>query len=166
MICFPVFFYSNKYDVTFLLTFVITLIFYNFISQNKTNMFNELKKFLFQGNILELAIAVIVAGAFGGIVSSFTNDIIMPPLGLLVGGVDFADLKWVLQAAEGDTAEVAINYGTWINSIINFLIIAVVLYYVMQVYKKMNPPAPEAPAAPAGPTQEELLTQIRDLLKK
>ena len=108
-------------------------------------MLNELKNFLFRGNILELAIAVIVAGAFGSIISSF------------------ADLKFVLKAAEGDVPEVAINYGKWINAIINFLILSIILYYVMQVYKKINPPAPPAPA---GPTQEELLTQIRDLLKK
>lgn len=126
-------------------------------------MFNELKNFLFRGNILELAIAVIVAGAFGSIISSFTEDIIMPPLGLIIGGVDFGDLKMVLKAAEGDIPEVAIHYGKWINSIINFLILAIILYYVMQVYKKLNPPAPPTPA---GPTQEELLTQIRDLLKK
>jgi large conductance mechanosensitive channel len=126
-------------------------------------MLNELKNFLFKGNILELAIAVIVAGAFGSIVSSFTEDILMPPLGLIIGGVDFADLKFVLKAAEGDVPEVAINYGKWINAIINFLILSIILYYVMQLYKKINPPAPPAPA---GPTQEELLTQIRDLLKK
>jgi large conductance mechanosensitive channel len=126
-------------------------------------MLNELKNFLFRGNILELAIAVIVAGAFGSIISSFTQDILMPPLGLIIGGVDFADLKFVLKAAEGDVPEVAINYGKWINAIINFLILSIILYYVMQVYKKINPPAPPAPA---GPTQEELLTQIRDLLKK
>ena len=129
-------------------------------------MLNDLKSFIFKGNILDLAIGVIVAGAFGSIISSFTADIIMPPLGLLIGGVDFGDLKLVLKAAEGDAPEVAINYGKWINTIINFLILSVILYYVMQVYKKINPPAPEAPAAPAGPTQEELLTQIRDLLKK
>ncbi len=129
-------------------------------------MLNDLKSFLFKGNILDLAIGVIVAGAFGSIISSFTSDIIMPPLGLLVGGVDFGDLKLVLKGAEGDIPEVAINYGKWINTIINFLILSVILYYVMQVYKKINPPAPEAPAPPAGPTQEELLTQIRDLLKK
>ena len=126
-------------------------------------MLNELKNFLFRGNILELAIAVIVAGAFGSIISSFTEDILMPPLGLIIGGVDFADLKFVLKAAEGDVPEVAINYGKWINAIINFLILSIILYYVMQVYKKINSPAPPAPA---GPTQEELLTQIRDLLKK
>lgn len=129
-------------------------------------MLNDLKSFIFKGNILDLAIGVIVAGAFGSIISSFTDDIIMPPLGLLIGGVDFGDLKFVLKAAEGDVPEVAINYGKWINTVINFLILSVILYYVMQVYKKINPPAPEAPAVPAGPTQEELLTQIRDLLKK
>jgi large conductance mechanosensitive channel len=128
-------------------------------------MLNDLKSFIFKGNILDLAIGVIVAGAFGSIISSFTDDIIMPPLGLLIGGVDFGDLKLVLKSAEGDVPEVAINYGKWINTVINFLILSVILYYVMQVYKKINPPAPEALAAPAGPTQEELLTQIRDLLK-
>ena len=126
-------------------------------------MLNELKSFLFKGNILDLAIGVIVAGAFGSIISSFTADIIMPPLGLLIGGVDFGDMKLVLKAAEGDTAEVAINYGKWINAIINFLILSVILYYVMQVYNRINPPTPPAPA---GPTQEELLAEIRDLLKK
>jgi len=129
-------------------------------------MLNDLKSFIFKGNILDLAIGVIVAGAFGNIISSFTADIIMPPLGLIIGGVDFGDLKLVLKAAEGDVPEVAINYGKWINTVINFLILSVILYYVMQVYKKINPPVPEAPAAPGGPTQEELLTQIRDLLKK
>lgn len=126
-------------------------------------MLNELKNFLFRGNILELAIAVIVAGAFGSIVSSFTEDIIMPPLGLLIGGVDFGDMSLVLKAAEGDSPAVAINYGKWLNAIVNFLILSIILYYVMAVYKKINPPAPPAPV---GPTQEELLTQIRDLLKK
>ncbi|MFZ1750992.1 MAG: large-conductance mechanosensitive channel protein MscL [Saprospiraceae bacterium] len=128
-------------------------------------MLSELKNFLFKGNILELAIAVIVAGAFGGIISSFTEDILMPPLGLLIGGVDFSDLSLVLKAAEGDTPAVAINYGKWINTIISFIILAVILFYVMKVYKKINPPAPVV-SAPVGPTQEELLTQIRDLLKK
>ena len=126
-------------------------------------MLNELKSFLFKGNILDLAIGVIVAGAFGSIISSFTTDIIMPPLGLLIGGVDFGAMKLVLKAAEGDAPEVAINYGKWVNAIINFLILSVILYYVMQVYKRINPPAPPAPA---GPTQEELLAEIRDLLKK
>ena len=97
-------------------------------------MLNELKNFLFRGNILELAIAVIVAGAFGSIISSFTEDILMPPLGLIIGGVDFADLKFVLKAAEGDVPEVAINYGKWINAIINFLILSIILYYVCLLY--------------------------------
>lgn len=123
-------------------------------------MFNQLKDFLFRGNILELAIAVIVAGAFGSIIDSFTNDILMPPLGMIIGGVDFSQLKLVLQAADGDNAEVAINYGKWVNTIINFLILSVILFFVMKLYQKLNPPAP------AGTTQEELLAEIRDLLKK
>ncbi|MBC7884287.1 MAG: large conductance mechanosensitive channel protein MscL [Saprospiraceae bacterium] len=127
-------------------------------------MFRELKNFLFKGNILELAIAVIIAGSFGNIVASFTEDIIMPPLGLLIGGIDFGDLKWVLKAAEGDMPEVAVKYGKWLNTVISFLILAIILYYVMHFYKRLNPPD-EVIIIPVGPTQEELLTQIRDILK-
>ncbi len=123
-------------------------------------MLGKLKDFLLQGNILELAVAVLVAGAFGAIVTSFTNDIVMPPLGILIGGVDFADLQWTLKAAEGDTPAVTIGYGKFINTLINFLIVGIVLFYVKSAYDRVNPPAP------AGPSQEDLLAEIRDLLKK
>ncbi len=129
-------------------------------------MLNGLKDFLLKGNILELAVAVLTAGAFGAIVGSFTNDIIMPPIGLILDGVDFSSLEFVLKAAEGENPAVTIGYGKFLNTIINFLIIGVVLYFVKQAYDKVNPPAPAAPAAPAGPSQEELLAEIRDLLKK
>ena len=129
-------------------------------------MLKGLKDFLFRGNILELAVAVLIAGAFGLVVSSFTNDIIMPPIGLLLGDVDFASLEFVLKTAEGDNPAVTIGYGKFINSIINFVIIGVALYFVKQGYDKVNPPAPPAEYTLAAPTQEELLTEIRDLLKK
>jgi len=129
-------------------------------------MFNELKSFLFKGNILELAIAVIVAGAFGSIISSFTADIIMPPLGLLIGGIDFSGMQLVLKAAEGDVPAVTIGYGKWLNTVVSFLILSIILFYVMKAYQRINPPAPPVIVIPVGPTQEELLTQIRDLLKK
>ncbi len=131
-------------------------------------MIKELKNFLLKGNVLELSVAVIVAGAFGAVVTSFTQDIVMPPLGLLIGGIDFSDLKWVLKAAEGDTPEVAINYGKFIKFVIDFLIIGTVLFFVIKAYKKateLNKKQEEA-AAPAGPSDNDLLKEIRDLLKK
>lgn len=129
-------------------------------------MLKGLKDFLFRGNILELAVAVLIAGAFGLVVGSFTNDIIMPPIGLLLGDVDFSALEYVLKPAEGENPAVTIGYGKFINTIINFFIIGLALYFVKQMYDKANPPAPPADEAPSGPTQEELLAEIRDLLKK
>lgn len=126
-------------------------------------MFSELKKFILRGNVLELAVAVIVADAFGSIIGSLTNDVIMPPLGLLVGGVDFSEIKFVLQAAQGETPEVAISIGKWLNTVFSFLILAIVLFYVTQLAKKVNKVEEEAPS---GPSQEQLLAEIRDLLKK
>lgn len=135
-------------------------------------MFKEFKDFIMKGNVIDLAVAVIIAGAFGAIVTSFTNDILMPVIGLALGGMDFANLKFVLQEAalgvDGAvvTEEVAIRYGKFINFIIDFLIIGFVLFLIVRSYNKSKKKKEEAPAAPAGPTQEELLTEIRDLLKK
>ena len=126
-------------------------------------MIKEFKDFIMRGNVLELAIAVIIAGAFGEVITTFTNDVLMPPIGMALGGIDFADMKYVLQAAEGDTPEVAIAYVKWINTIINFIIVAFILFLLIKGYNKANPPAP---AAPAGPSDNELLTEIRDLLRK
>lgn len=134
-------------------------------------MLQEFKAFIMKGNVLDLAVAVIIAGAFGAIVSSFTNEVLMPPIGLMIGGVDFEDLRIVLQeaviAADGSVVseEVAIKYGSLLNKIINFLIIAFVIFLIVRTYNKKFR-EPEAPAAPAGPTTEELLADIRDLLKK
>lgn len=136
-------------------------------------MWNEFKAFIMRGNVLELAVAVIVAGAFGGVVASFTNDIILPPLGLLLGGVDFSSLAITLQGAEmgADGAvvkeAVELRYGKFIQSIIDFLIIAFAIFMVMKAYNNMQKKKEEAPAPPAEPSaQEKLLTEIRDLLKK
>lgn len=131
-------------------------------------MIKELKNFLLKGNVLELSVAVIVAGAFGAVVTSFTQDIVMPPLGLLIGGIDFSDLKWVLKASEGETPEVAINYGKFIKFVIDFLIIGTVLFFVVKAYKnatEVNKKKEEV-ATPAGPSDNDLLKEIRDLLKK
>jgi large conductance mechanosensitive channel len=129
-------------------------------------MIKEFKDFIMKGNVLDLAIAFILAGAFGAIVNSFTQDILLPPIGLAMGGVDFSDLKIILQTAQGETPEVAIRYGVLLNTIINFLIVSIALFMLMKAYNKMNPPAPPAPPAPAGPSDIDLLTEIRDLLKK
>ncbi|HHH53259.1 MAG TPA: large-conductance mechanosensitive channel protein MscL [Bacteroidetes bacterium] len=137
-------------------------------------MWKEFKAFIMRGNVLDLAVAVIIAGAFGAIVSSFTKDILMPPIGLALGDMDFTQLKYVLKeaviGADGTVTkpEVAIAYGMFIKYIIDFLIIAFVLFLIVRAYTKAqerNKKEEEAPA-PSGPTDNELLTEIRDLLKK
>ena len=135
-------------------------------------MWKEFKDFILRGNVLELAVAVIVAGAFGAIVASFPSDIIMPPLGMLLGGVDFSDLAMTLQAAEmNDAGEVVkeaveIRYGMFIQKIIDFLIIAFAIFMLLKAYKSTQKPVEEAPAPDPGPSTEDLLAEIRDLLKK
>ncbi len=140
----------------------------------KTNyMLKEFRDFIMRGNVLELAVAVIVAGAFGVVVASLTNDIILPPLGLALGGVDFSDLAIVLkEAAVNEAGEevpaVAIRYGAFIQAIINFLIIAFIIFMLIRTYKQLTERKPEStePAAPAAPTETEILIQIRDLLQR
>ena len=133
-------------------------------------MLKEFKNFIMTGNVIEFAVAVIMAGAVGGVVNGFVNDIIMPIVGQVSGGVDFVNMKIILTeavAANGDipaVAENAIRYGAWINTIVNLVIVGLVMFLIIKAYNKMKKPA-EAPA-PAGPSQEELLIQIRDLLKK
>ena len=135
-------------------------------------MFKEFKKFIMTGNVIDLAVAVLLAGAVGLVVKGFVSDIMMPIVGQFTEGINFADLKYVLSPALVDaegvitTAENAIMYGNWINSIINLIIVGFVLFMIIKAYNKTKKPVEEAPAAPAGPTQEELLAEIRDLLKK
>ncbi|WP_415060696.1 large-conductance mechanosensitive channel protein MscL [Flavobacterium sp.] len=135
-------------------------------------MLKEFKNFIMTGNVIEFAVAVIMAGAVGAVVNGFVNDIVMPVVGMLTGGVDFSEMKIVLQAAvaesEGVAAvpEVAIRWGAWVNTLVNLVIVGFVMFIIIKGYNKMRKPKEEAPAPPAGPTQEELLTEIRDLLKK
>ncbi len=132
--------------------------------------FSEFKKFAMRGNVMDMTIGIIVGGAFGKIVTSLVNDIIMPPLGLLIGGVNFKDLKVVLKAAEMGTAgeiinpEVAFNYGAFIQNIIDFLIIALAIFVMVRVINKLAKKEDPKPTTP--PKQEILLEEIRDLLKK
>lgn len=136
-------------------------------------MIQEFKDFIMRGNVLELAVAVIIAGAFGTVIASFTNDIILPPIGLMLGGVDFSSLAVVLQSevlnAAGEVTQeaVKISYGSFIQTVINFVIIAFVIFMVVKAYNASQKKAEETPAAPPAPSNEEvLLTQIRDLLSK
>ena len=131
----------------------------------------EFKEFAIKGNVIDLAVAVIIGGAFGKIVSSFVADIVMPLIGLLLGGVNFTDLKWVIKDAVMENgvekAAATLNYGNFIKITIDFLIIALAIFLAikaMNSLKKKEEPAPEAPAAPSA--EETLLGEIRDLLKE
>lgn len=137
-------------------------------------MLQEFKAFAMRGNVVDMAVGIIIGGAFGKIVSSFVADVVMPPLGMLIGGVDFTDLKLIMKDAILDTTggivtpAVSINYGTFIQTTLDFIIIAFAIFMMikaMNSLKKKEEPAPAPP--PPGPTKEEaLLTEIRDLLKK
>ncbi len=145
-------------------------------SIKSTTMLKEFKEFAMKGNVMDMAIGIIIGGAFGKIVASFVADVLMPPLGLLIGGVNFSDLKIVLTEAVLDAngvetaAAVSINYGNFIQVTFDFIIIAFAIFMMvkaMNAAKKKEEAAPAAPPAPPAPTKEEiLLTEIRDLLKK
>jgi large conductance mechanosensitive channel len=127
----------------------------------------EFKEFAVKGNVVDLAVGVIIGAAFGKIVTSLVADIIMPPLGLLLGGIDFKDKLIELKPAVGKTPAVNLNYGLFINNIIDFLIVAFAIFLVIKGINAMKRKQEEAPAAAPVPTQEEtLLTEIRDLLAK
>lgn len=133
-------------------------------------MLKEFKDFIMTGNVIDFAVAVIMAGAIGLVINGFVADIVMPVVGEFAGGMDFANLKYVLTEAsgvegeEGYVAENAIRWGSWVNTIVNLITVGLVMFLIVKAYNKTKkPPAPEAPA---GPTQEELLGEIRDLLKK
>jgi large conductance mechanosensitive channel len=134
----------------------------------------EFKEFAVKGNVIDLAVGVIIGGAFGKIVSSFVNDVIMPPLGLLIGGVDFKDLKLVLKGetvnAAGEAVEaVTLNYGMFIQNVVDFTIIAFVIFMAIKGINSLNRKKEEEPAPPAPPEKthtEKLLEEIRDLLKR
>lgn len=130
-------------------------------------MLKEFKGFIMKGNVLDLAVAVIIGAAFGKIITSFVNDILMPPIGLLLGNVDFSDLSVVLKEAVGETPAVTLKYGVFINTVIDFLIIGFAIFLVLKAYNKTQKKKEEAPKAPPAPSKEEvLLTEIRDILKE
>lgn len=130
-------------------------------------MMSEFKSFAMRGNVVDMAVGIVIGGAFGKIVSSFVADVLMPPIGMLMGGVDFKDLSVVIQEAAGDVAAVTINYGAFIQTVVDFIIIAFAIFMVIKAMNKMKKKEEEAPAAPPKPSAEvELLTEIRDSLKK
>lgn len=131
----------------------------------------DFKAFAIKGNVIDMATGVIIGGAFGKIVSSLVDDIIMPPIGYLIGGVNFTDLKFELPKVTVEGVELApatINYGNFIQTSLDFIIVAFCIFMLLKGVMKLSKKKEEeaAPAAPAGPTQEELLAEIRDLLKK
>lgn len=128
------------------------------------SMLTEFKEFAMKGNVVDLAVGVIIGGAFGKIVSSFVEDVIMPPIGIMLGGVDFKSLALVLKAAEGKAAAVMINYGKFIQTLVDFIIIAFVIFVVIKAMNSLK--RKEVAALPPGPTKQEvLLTEIRDTLR-
>jgi large conductance mechanosensitive channel len=130
-------------------------------------MMSEFRDFAMRGNVVDMAVGIVIGGAFGKIVSSFVNDVLMPPIGILLGGVDFSELAVTLKAAVGEVPAVTLNYGTFIQTLVDFIIIAFAIFMVIKAMNSLKKKKEEAPAAPPKPSAEEtLLTEIRDLLKK
>jgi len=127
---------------------------------------SEFKTFVSRGNMLDLAVAVIIGGAFGAITTSLVNDVLMPPMGIVIGNVDFSKLAITLKPAVGDQPAVVVAYGKFIQTVINFLIIAFAVFMIVKAFNKMKKKEAAAPAPPAEPSDEvKLLTEIRDALK-
>jgi large conductance mechanosensitive channel len=161
--------------------FFIKIVYLCFNSQSKKNInlfkvknmsiLKEFKTFAMKGNVIDMAVGVIIGGAFGKIVSSFVADVILPPIGLLVGGVNFTDLKIEMRAAEivdgVEKAAVTLNYGNFLQVTFDFLIIAFCIFMFIKAINMTKKQEESAPAAPPAPSKEEvLLTEIRDLLKE
>jgi large conductance mechanosensitive channel len=131
------------------------------------SILKEFKSFAMRGNVIDMGIGIIIGAAFGKIVSSVVSDIIMPPIGILVGGVDFKDLKFVIQAAVENKPAVTLNYGNFLQVVFDFIIIAFSVFLIIKAMNSAKKKEDAAPAAPPAPSKEELLlTEIRDLLKK
>lgn len=131
------------------------------------SMLKEFREFAMRGNVVDLAVGVIIGAAFGKIVSSLVADIIMPPLGLLIGGIDFKQFALTLRPAVGDTPAVVMHYGVFIQNVFDFIIVAFAIFMAIKLINKLNHKKKEEPKAPPAPTKEEvLLTEIRDILKQ
>jgi large conductance mechanosensitive channel len=127
----------------------------------------EFKEFAVKGNVIDLAVGVIIGAAFGKIVSSFVSDVVMPPLGLLTSGADFKDLAVTLRGAAGDQPAVLLKYGVFLQSVFDFVLVAVAIFLAVKLINRLKREEEAKPAAPPEPSkQEQLLTEIRDLLQK
>lgn len=124
----------------------------------------EFREFAMKGNVVDMAVGIIIGAGFGKIVSSLVADVIMPPLGLLIGGIDFTGLKVTLKAAEGQATAVTLNYGTFLQTVFDFMIVAFSIFMLVKIMNRIKRAEAAAPAAPSN--QELLLGEIRDLLKK
>lgn len=127
-------------------------------------MMKEFKEFAIKGNVVDMAVGIIIGAAFGKIVSSFVGDMIMPPIGVLLGGVDFSNLAFIIKEASGEIPAVAIGYGKFIQTLIDFAIIAFAIFLVIKAINSLKRKEAEAPAEPSS--GEKLLVEIRDLLKE
>jgi large conductance mechanosensitive channel len=129
-------------------------------------MAQEFKAFAMRGNVVDMAVGIVIGGAFGKIVSSFVGDVLMPPIGLALGGVDFSSLALTLKDATADTEAVMLNWGVFVNTVLDFLIVAFAIFMVIKLMNAAKKKEEEAPAAPSAPSKEEvLLTEIRDALR-
>ena len=127
----------------------------------------EFREFAMRGNVVDMAVGIIIGAAFGKIVPSLVADVIMPPLGLLIGGIDFKQFAVVLREARGDVPAVVLNYGVFLQTVFDFVIVAFAIFIAIKMLNKLRREQAEAPAAPPAPSAEEtLLTEIRDLLKE
>ena len=131
------------------------------------SIIQEFKDFAVKGNVVDMAVGIIIGAAFGKIVSSFVGDVIMPPIGVLLGGVDFSDLAFIIKEAAGETPAVVISYGKFLQTVIDFTIIAFAIFIAVKTINTIKRKEEEAPKEPPSPSAEEkLLTEIRDLLKE
>ncbi len=131
------------------------------------SMIKEFKAFAMRGNVVDMAVGIVIGGAVGKIVSSFVADVIMPPLGMLLGKVNFTDLAITLKEASGDAAAVTLNYGKFVQTVVDFVIIAFAIFMVIKAMSSLKKKEEQAPPAPPAPSKEEvLLTEIRDVLKQ
>jgi large conductance mechanosensitive channel len=130
------------------------------------SILSEFKAFAVKGNVVDMAVGIIIGAAFGKIVSSFVGDVVMPPIGLLIGGVDFSDLAITLKAAEGDLPAVVLSYGKFIQTVLDFVIVAFAIFMGVKAINRLKREEAAEPSLPPTPSAEEtLLTEIRDLLK-
>ncbi|MGB5217183.1 MAG: large-conductance mechanosensitive channel protein MscL [Smithella sp.] len=128
------------------------------------SMMKEFKEFAVKGNVVDMAVGIVIGGAFGKIVSSFVADVIVPPIGVMLGGVDFSKLAYTVKEAVGDAPAVFISYGKFIQTLLDFIIIALAIFMVVKAINALKRKEEEAPAEPSA--QEKLLGEIRDLLKE